>query len=297
VQRNAILIAVVLAALTLGGFLLTTSMTGAPVGADARREAIASPSAAVASPFTPSPPAPSDDLTSSSAVAASTGPGSRRANAEVARAAAGDGSGTAVAQAWRRIDGAGRRVALTFDDGAAGPWRRILRTLKAWGARATFFVLGPYVSANPELARRTLTEGHAVGSHGWSHAVMAGLTAAQVRRELERSSVPWWTAAHATPAPYLRPPYGRYDRRTRRVAGALGFTRLVLWDVDPEDWRSPRAAVIARRVLRNVRPGSIVLLHIKRRTASALPAILRGLRARDLRPVSLPELFRAAGYR
>jgi peptidoglycan/xylan/chitin deacetylase (PgdA/CDA1 family) len=297
VHRNAILIAAVLAALALGGFLVTTSMTGAPIGAGAHGEMAASPSGAVASPFTPSPPASSGDVTPSSAVAASAGPGLRRANSESARAAAREGSGASVARAWRRIDGAGRRVALTFDDGAAGPWRRILRTLKAWGARATFFVLGPYVSANPELARRTLTEGHAVGSHGWSHAVMTGLTAAQVRRELERSSVPWWTAAHATPAPYLRPPYGRYDRRTRRVAGALGFTRLVLWDVDPEDWRSPRAAVIARRVLRNVRPGSIVLLHIKRRTASALPAILRGLRARDLRPVSLPELFRAAGYR
>jgi hypothetical protein len=82
------------------------------------------------------------------------------------------GTATATATAWRRLSGAGKRVALTFDDGGATPWRSILDTLKAHKAHATFFVLGPYVSSTPSLARRTLAEGHAIGSHGWTHTLM-----------------------------------------------------------------------------------------------------------------------------
>jgi peptidoglycan/xylan/chitin deacetylase (PgdA/CDA1 family) len=70
-----------------------------------------------------------------------------------------------------------------------------------------------------------------------------------------------------------------------------------MWDVDPQDWREPGASVIASRVLSHVRPGSIVVMHLRPQTAAALPAILRGLRARGYKAVSLPELFRAAGYR
>ncbi len=204
--------------------------------------------------------------------------------------------GPASTRVWRRVDGVGRRVALTFDDGDVGAWKAILATLKAGRAHATFFVLGPFVSGSPHLARRTLAEGHAIGSHGYTHALMTRESAAEVCGELERSSRPWWAAARATPMPYLRPPYGIYDRRTLAVARSAGFARIVLWDVDPEDWRSPGAGVIAQRVLRNVRPGSIVLLHLRPQTAAALPAILRGLRARGYKVVSLPELFRAAGY-
>jgi peptidoglycan-N-acetylglucosamine deacetylase len=218
-------------------------------------------------------------------------------NAVMSRAALTHAGGTPAAQVWRRVDGAGRRVALTFDDGDVRAWRRILRVLEAHRARATFFVLGRYVSAAPSLARRTLADGDAVGSHGWSHAIMARESAGQIRGELQRSSAPWRAAAGATPMPYLRPPYGIYGRETLRVAAAQGFTRIVLWDVDPEDWRAPGPRVIVLRVLHAVRPGSIVLLHVKPQTAAALPAILRGLRTRGLRPVTVPELLMAAGYR
>jgi peptidoglycan/xylan/chitin deacetylase (PgdA/CDA1 family) len=97
--------------------------------------------------------------------------------------------------------------------------------------------------------------------------------------------------------PYCRPPYGDYNGSTVAASGAAGFTRVILWDVDPQDWSAPGAGVIAQRVLSHVRPGSIVVMHLRGQTAAALPAILRGLRARGYKAVSLPELFRAAGYR
>jgi peptidoglycan-N-acetylglucosamine deacetylase len=217
-------------------------------------------------------------------------------NAVMSRAALTRAAGRPEAQIWRRAKGAGRRVALTFDDGDLGAWRRILRVLEAHRVRATFFILGRYVSAAPSLARRTLADGDAIGTHGWTHSIMAYESAGEIRGELQRSSAPWRTAAGGTPMPYLRPPYGIYDRKTLRVAAAQGFDRIVLWDVDPEDWRSPGTRVIVRRVLRAARPGSIVLLHVKPQTAAALPAIIRGLRARRLEPVTVPQLLSAAGY-
>jgi peptidoglycan-N-acetylglucosamine deacetylase len=271
-HRHAIVIAVATLALICGGAAaaanLTGSQAGAPVpaGTGVPTGAVHDASASVG-PLAPSPH-PSPTVIS------------RRRTISLA---------TVV----RRVEGAGRRVALTFDDGDPVWWRRVLRILRKSGVHATFFILGGYVDANPDLARRTLADGHAIGSHGCSHAVMTGETAMRVRVELARSCRVWRLATGTTPRPYLRPPYGMYDRETRRVAAAVGFTRFILWDVDPEDWRDPGARVIARRVLRDVRPGSIVLMHLKAQTAWALPSILRGLRARGLRPVTVPQLLRA----
>lgn len=200
------------------------------------------------------------------------------------------------ARTWRRVDGAGKRVALTFDDGGTDAWRSILDTLHAYGAHATFFPLGPNAAAAPGLMRRTVTEGHAVGSHGCTHRLMTYLSYDEIRSELLRSQKSWWDAARGTPVPYVRPPYGISNATTLDAFGSLGYSRVILWDVDPQDWTSPGASVIASRVLSRVRPGSIVLLHLRSQTAAALPAILRGLKARGYQAVSLPALYRAAGY-
>lgn len=198
---------------------------------------------------------------------------------------------------WRRVSGAGRRVALTFDDGGAGPWQSILNTLRRHDAHATFFPLGSYAAASPSLMRRTVREGHAIGSHGWTHAAMTRQSAAAVQGEWLRSVSPWWNATGYSPVPYCRPPYGDMNGTTRAASGAAGFYRVILWDVDPQDWAQPGSGVIASRVLSHVRSGSIVVMHLRPQTAAALPAILSGLRSRGYQAVSLPELFHAAGYR
>jgi peptidoglycan/xylan/chitin deacetylase (PgdA/CDA1 family) len=198
---------------------------------------------------------------------------------------------------WRRVSGAGRRVALTFDDGGAGPWQSMLTTLKRYKAHATFFPLGAYAAASRSLMRRTVREGHAIGSHGMSHTAMTRQSAGAVRSEWTRSIQPWWSATGYSPVPYCRPPYGDLNGTTRAASGSIGFYRIVLWDVDPQDWSEPGAGAIASRVLSHVRPGSIVVMHLRPQTAAALPAILRGLKARGYKAVSLPELFHAAGHR
>jgi len=202
------------------------------------------------------------------------------------------------ASVTHNVKGAGKRVALTFDDGGpAWVWARMLDTLKKYRMHATFFILGPYVSAAPRVARRAVREGHGIGSHGWTHAPMTTQGYDGVRRELISSEAPWWRAAKATPVGWMRPPYGDHDRTTVAAAGSAGFKHVVLWDVDPGDWRGYGAGTIAANTLSHVHSGAIIGLHVRTTTMAALPAILRGLRARGYTSVSLPELFHAAGRR
>ena len=196
------------------------------------------------------------------------------------------------------VKGAGKRVALTFDDGGpAWVWARMLDTLKAYRMHATFFVIGPYVRAEPRVARRAAKEGHGIGSHAWSHSPSTRLGYAGVRRELIASEAPWWRAAKVSPVGWFRPPYGDHNATTVAAAGSAGFAHVVMWDVDPGDWRGYGAGTIAANTLSHVHSGAIIGLHVRTSTMAALPTILRGLRARGYTSVSLPELFRAAGRR
>lgn len=198
---------------------------------------------------------------------------------------------------WRRVNGAGKRVALTFDDGGAGPWQSMLNTFKRYGMHGTFFPLGGYAAASPSLMRRTAREGHGIGVHGWTHTAMTRQNASAIQSEWLRNTAPWWNATGYSPVPYCRPPYGDMNGGTTAASAAIGYYRVILWDVDPQDWRQPGSGAIASHVLSHVRSGSIVCMHLTGQTAAALPSILSGLKARGYTAVSLPELFHAAGMR
>ena len=196
------------------------------------------------------------------------------------------------------LPGAGRRVALTFDDGNDGAaWASIVATLHAYHVHGTFFVLGPKVDEYGAVARRAIADGDAIGSHGWTHTDMELQSPAEVRWELMSSVAAWWHTARATPVPYVRPPYGATDDKVVAAAGAAGFAHVIRWDVDPQDWSGVSSSVVVQRVLSHVHRGAIVCMHTLPNTAAALPAILSGLRSMGYREVSIPELFAAAGVR
>jgi peptidoglycan/xylan/chitin deacetylase (PgdA/CDA1 family) len=187
----------------------------------------------------------------------------------------------------------GRRIALTFDDCNSGTaWASILRTLARTKLHATFFCPGQQVLAHAEVARRTVLAGNAIGSHGWDHANFSLLSFGSALTRLDNDRGVWWKLARVAPTPYFRPPYGAYTASTMAAAGRAGYRAVVLWDVDPQDWRRPGSAVIERRILAHVRPGSIVLMHVLPQTAAMLPALVRALEARRFQPATLPELDR-----
>lgn len=196
-----------------------------------------------------------------------------------------------------------RLVALTFDDGPnAGATAQILDILKAEGAPATFFVTGAGALAAPELVRRAVIEGHVVGNHSMRHRKRDALfdlrygEAAATQRAIEQ-------AAGVTPA-FYRPPNGFHTPWSLRAVRRAGMRTLV-WDVDPYDWKDPAPETLIRRILADVRPGSIILLHDgidtrqdadRTATVAALPGIIDGLRAHGYRLVTVAELLGDAPY-
>ena len=194
------------------------------------------------------------------------------------------------------VKGAGKRVALTFDDGGpAAVWARMINTLKAYHMHATFFIVGPFVRAEQKVAAKAAAAGDGIGSHAWTHTPSTVLGYSALRRELVESEGPWWTAARVSPVSWFRPPYGDHNASTVAAAGSVGFAHVVLWDVDPGDWRGYGASTIAATPLAHVHSGAIIGLHVRSTTAAALPTILRGLKARGYTSVSLPEMFHAVG--
>jgi peptidoglycan/xylan/chitin deacetylase (PgdA/CDA1 family) len=187
----------------------------------------------------------------------------------------------------------GSYVALTFDDGPGPSTAPAVALLKRFRERATFFLVGRNLASWPGLARAELAVG-AVGDHTWSHPFLTRIAPARVASELARTQAALERAT-GSKVRLFRPPYGFHDAAVDSEAARLGM-REVLWSLDSGDSYPPpgaTAAEIVRTLAGHVRPGSIVLMHENLpQTGKALPAVMRLLRARGLRSVSVPELLR-----
>ncbi len=184
------------------------------------------------------------------------------------------GSGQAAA--------ASKYVILTFDDGPSPYTAKVLAILHAYGVKATFFELGQNVARYPSLTRRVYLAGNSVQNHTWDHRDLRTVSWTTFKSEVLSTDRVIRAQTGYTPR-CLRPPYGGVNRLTYRRAASLGKT-VRLWTVDPRDWSRPGTSVIVRRVLANVRNGSVILLHDgggnRSQTVAALPTILRTLKAR-----------------
>ncbi|MFF4377977.1 polysaccharide deacetylase family protein [Kitasatospora sp. NPDC001547] len=151
-------------------------------------------------------------------------------------------------------------VALTIDD---GPDPRhtptVLALFEQYGIRATFFLIGENAAEHPALVREIADRGHHIANHTWTHPDLRHLSEAKVRDELERTSDLLHRATGRQPT-WFRAPGGDWSTASLRVAADLGM-RNMAWSVDPRDWARPGTPAIIDRILKGVRPGSIVLNH------------------------------------
>ena len=211
-------------------------------------------------------------------------------------------AGAAALVAAGRCLAAGRRdaedptVALTFDDGPNPPVTdRVLDVLDRYGVAATFFCVGLHAGAHPELLARMTEAGHGIGNHTWSHPFLPDLSARELEVQLERTDEVIEAVSRSRPVRLFRPPYGSRSREVVSVLAREGGPTVALWDVDPSDWAMPGAPAIARSVLDQARPGSIVLMHDgggdRSQTAEALPAVIEGLLERGHRFVRVDEMI------
>ncbi len=184
-------------------------------------------------------------------------------------------------------------VALSFNGGLSPYTPQVLDVLKRDDAHGTFFVLGRTVPSRSRVLARMLAEGDEVGNATWSGSHASSLSESALTTELKRTNAEVQAVVPFRPC-LTRPPYNEGTPRLARVARGLDMT-TALWSVDPHDQSLSDPALIAHRVLREVKPGAIVLLHDggsgRWATVQALPQILDSLHRRGYRVVTVSQLL------
>jgi peptidoglycan-N-acetylglucosamine deacetylase len=180
-----------------------------------------------------------------------------------------------------------KQVALTFDDGPSPYTPQVLSILRDRHVKGTFFELGSQVSEAPGKARDVYRSGNELANHSLHHELYPGRTSmAETNRRIVNA-----TGFHPC---LFRPPYGLYTSPMVDAARDLGMN-TVIWDVDPNDWAQPGSGTIYQRVVSNVEPGSVVLLHDgggnRSQTVAALGPIISTLKDRGYELVTLSRLL------
>jgi len=189
-------------------------------------------------------------------------------------------------------------VALTFDDGPYSPYtEKILAVLKEKNVHATFFIVGENALAHPELVREIKADGHLIGTHTQHHKDLLRLDKKEVHDEMAMGVESIRKITGESPK-FIRPPHGFKDYEVIEQAERLGL-KVVNWDIIPRDWTNPGTQKIVSRVIENIKPGSVILLHdgdspankgSREQTVQALPEIIDQLRGEGYSFVTVEEL-------
>ena len=197
-------------------------------------------------------------------------------------------------QAMPAYPAGAKLAALTFDEGPNKYTARLLDILKEKETPATFFVLGSWAERYPELIRREVAEGHAVGSHSYSHTKLTTLTAEEIAADLDKSLEALTRITGQTPS-LLRVPGGHYNDDVRAYAREKGL-RIIQWSVDSRDWEKKNRDSIMENIFEsryNVKDGGIILLHdVHATTVDCVGEIIDRLKAEGYTLVTVPELLR-----
>lgn len=181
-----------------------------------------------------------------------------------------------------------KRVALTFDDGPHPKnTMKILELLKKHDAKATFFMLGSRVDFYPAIAKEIAENGHELGNHTWNHKDLTTLSSEMIKQEVEETSAIILQATGQEPT-VMRPPYGA----TNKEVGSVVNLPSILWTVDTLDWKTHDPQAVLEEVKKNVRDGSIILMHdIHETTVKAVELVLDYLEENGYTCVTVSQIL------
>jgi peptidoglycan/xylan/chitin deacetylase (PgdA/CDA1 family) len=152
------------------------------------------------------------------------------------------------------------KLALTYDDGPNDPHTlRLLEVLARYQAKATFFLIGQYVEARPDIVRAIVAAGHSVGNHTFTHPNLIFSSPSETRDQLERCSTAIEQACGVR-VNLFRPPFGGRLPKTLRIARSLQL-EPIMWNVAGRDWNAPSADYIEQKIATQIRGGDVILLH------------------------------------
>lgn len=183
-------------------------------------------------------------------------------------------------------------VAITFDDGPSSFTKEVLDILDKYQAKATFFCVGKNIESNPELFKLILEKGHLVGNHTYSHSNNIGFSRTHtVKAEIDKNDEIIEKYSGSKPK-YYRPPFGVTNPR---IARALNKTQheVIGWNIRSLDTFIHDEDKIYNRIIRQIRPGSIILLHdTSERSVHVLERLLIHLDSMNYRSITVDELLK-----
>jgi peptidoglycan-N-acetylglucosamine deacetylase len=186
-------------------------------------------------------------------------------------------------------------VALTFDDGPDMHTDKILTILKAENVKGTFFLTGNEIKKYSDAAKRIAEEGHEIGNHSYSHQRMVLKSPSFIKEEIEKTDELIRQIGYKGEI-HFRPPFGKklfvlpyyLDKHDRKS---------IIWSIEPETYPEVAAdsTKIAKHVIDNIEPGSIILLHVmyesRRESLHSVKEMITSLKAQGYKLVTVSELL------
>ncbi|TBL67904.1 polysaccharide deacetylase family protein [Paenibacillus thalictri] len=190
-----------------------------------------------------------------------------------------------------------QKAALTFDDAPDDKYTpQVLDILKKYNVKATFFVVGSRAEKHPGMVKRMVQEGHIVGNHSYNHALFPKLDDDTFKHQINKTDDIINKLTGYNPK-FFRPPYGEISESQLNWAASRNIL-VVNWNVDSQDWRQVNEQRVIHNVMKDVKPGCIILQHSAggpgqdlSGTVKALPSIIEQIRAKGISLVTLPELL------
>lgn len=189
-----------------------------------------------------------------------------------------------------------KAVSFTFDDGPDPVYTpQVLNVLEKYHAQATFFMVGVHVKRYPALVKDVWIRGNEIGNHGYTHQIKQYNNSEYARSDITRNEDLIKSITGFRPR-LVRPPGGFLSRDLVNYSQEADFQIITwTWDADYKDWKANDSDFLARRIVENVRPGQIIILHDGGRNRQvmikALKKALPELTAQGYRCVTVSELI------
>lgn len=165
----------------------------------------------------------------------------------------------------------------------------ILHTLKEHKIKATFFIEGQWAKNNAELVKMIDEQGHLIGNHAYNHPDMATLTREKNESQIKQTNDIIKAIIGYTPQ-WFAPPSGSFNQSVVEIAHQIEM-ETIMWTVDTVDWKKPSVSVMIKRVMDNIHPGAMILMHPTEPIRNGLDELLSEIKQLELRIDTVEKLL------
>lgn len=188
------------------------------------------------------------------------------------------------------------KIAITFDCAwGAEDMESILTTLKNHNCKATFFVLGTWAEANPDIMKKIASDGHEIGNHSYNHTHYTAMSQNEMLSDIDKCNKAISDTSGISPT-LFRAPSGDYNNDVIEAAHGKNM-EYIQWSIDSLDWRGLNCEQMLERIIPKTQSGDILLFHNGTEyTAKSLDRILTELEKKGFSYLKVSDLIYRDNY-